>query len=94
MVFVGDDLKLADAALASEPGTVKDVIAGAAGRERFKGKPDTALTHPGPGRAFDADRLIVVGIGGEKRPRTSSICADLGGFVAGKVAGRTAHGRG
>ena len=38
VVFVGDDLKPADAALEIEP-RIKDAIAGAAGPERFKGKP-------------------------------------------------------
>ena len=44
---------------------VKDAIAGAPAAERFKGKPSTALTIPAPA-GLSAERLIVVGIGGEK----------------------------
>ena len=86
VVFVGDDLKPADAALEIEP-EIKDVIAGAAGPERFKGKPGTALTIPAPA-GLSAERLIAVGIGGES-DRGKLVYADLGAAVAGKLAGRS-----
>ncbi|MFL5121597.1 MAG: M17 family peptidase N-terminal domain-containing protein, partial [Microvirga sp.] len=86
VVFVGDDLKPADAALEIDP-KIKDVIAGAAGPERFKGKPGTALTIPAPA-GLSAERLIAVGIGGET-DRGKLVYADLGAAVAGKLAGRS-----
>ena len=86
VVFVGDDLKPADAALEIEP-RIKDAIAGAAGPERFKGKPSTALTIPAPA-GLSAERLIAVGIGGET-DRGKLVYADLGAAVAGKLAGRS-----
>src|SRR5215207_3222469 len=86
VVFVGDDLKPADAALEIEP-RIKDAIAGAAGPERFKGKPATALTIPAPA-GLSAERLIAVGIGGEN-DRGKLVYADLGAAVAGKLAGRS-----
>ncbi|MFL5199993.1 MAG: leucyl aminopeptidase [Microvirga sp.] len=86
VVFVGDDLKPADAALEIEP-RIKDAIAGAAGPERFKGKPGTALTIPAPA-GLSAERLIAVGIGGET-DRGKLVYADLGAAVAGKLAGRS-----
>src|SRR3954469_19967264 len=86
VVFVGDDLKPADAALEIDP-KIKDVIAGAAGPERFKGKPGTALTIPAPA-GLSAERLIALGIGGEG-DRGKLVYADLGAAVAGKLAGRS-----
>ena len=70
VVFVGDDLRAADPALAVEP-RIKDAIAGAAGPERFKGKPNTSLTIPAPA-GLSAERLIAVGIGGEDDRGSSS----------------------
>ena len=64
VVFVGDDLRPADPALAARAEDPAMLIAGRAGPERFKGKPNTALTIPAPA-GLAVDRLIVVGIGGE-----------------------------
>jgi leucyl aminopeptidase len=87
VVFVGDDLKLADGA-AGTVGAAAEVIAKAAPIERFKGKAHTALTVPMPA-GLPVDRLVAIGIGGEK-DRAKLDWASLGGSVAGKVGGRSA----
>jgi leucyl aminopeptidase len=87
VVFVDDNLKITDA-VSRRLGTVADVIGRVAVSERFKGKPNTALVIPAP-QGIDADRLIVIGIGGEK-DRDKFNWLTLGGFVAGKVVGRSA----
>ena len=84
VVFVGDDLKVAGAA---GIGGVAEAIARAAGPERFKGKPNTALSIPAPD-GLRAERLIAVGIGGEA-DRGKLDFAGLGGLVAGKLSGRS-----
>jgi len=87
VVFVSDDL---------EPGpTARDVlgdavglIARAAKSERFKGKLKSAMSLAAPA-GLSIDRLVVVGLGGEK-DRADFDWVTLGGFVAGKIAGREA----
>jgi leucyl aminopeptidase len=87
VVFVGEDLKLSDAAAARVEGA-GDLIARLAPLERFKGKAQTAFTIPMP-QGLSVERLVVVGVGGEK-DRASLDWAALGGAVAGRVAGRSA----
>ena len=88
VVFVGDDGKLPERVAATLGREAADVIARAAKIERFKGKPKTALAIAAPDGS-KLDRLIVVGVGGEKE-RAKHDWRILGGFVAGKVGGRTA----
>ena len=86
VVFVGDDLRPSEAAAAIGAG-IGELIARAAGPERFKGKPNSALAVPAP-EGLEAERLIVVGIGsGGDRAKLNF--ADLGGLVAGKLSGRS-----
>jgi leucyl aminopeptidase len=88
VVFVGEDLKPAaglKAVLGADPGKL---IAKAAPAERFKGKAKSAMTVAAPD-GLAADRLVVVGIGGEKDREKHDWLA-LGGLIAGKVSGRTA----
>jgi leucyl aminopeptidase len=88
VIFVGEDLKPA-AAVAKQigPKTV-DLIAKAAGAENFKGKAKSAMTIVVP-PGLPVDRLIVIGVGGEK-DRASLDFAQLGGLIAGKVNGKLA----
>src|SRR3954454_19124249 len=87
VVFVGDDLKPGEAAAGLGSG-IAELIAKAAPGERFKGKPQTALSIATPA-GLAADRLIAVGIGGEA-DRGKLDWAVLGGFLAGKLSGRAA----
>jgi leucyl aminopeptidase len=88
VVFAGEDGTLGEAVSERLGRDGADLIAAAARAERFKGKPQTALAIPAP-RGLQVDRLIVIGVGGEKdRPKHD--WRMLGGFVAGKVSGRTA----
>src|SRR4051794_19144938 len=87
VVFVGDDLKPGEGAARLGPG-IAELIAKAAPAERFKGKPQTALSVATPA-GLPADRLIAVGIGGEA-DRAKLDWAVLGGFLAGKLSGRAA----
>jgi leucyl aminopeptidase len=64
------------------------LVASAARIERFKGKPQSALVIAAP-QGLKLDRLIVIGVGGEKE-RAKHDWRALGGFVTGKVSGRTA----
>ena len=89
VVFVGDDLALGDATLGLLGRTGADLVARAAGSERFKGRSLSALSLPAPA-GVEAARLTVVGLGSEK-DRAGLDWAKLGGFVAGKVSGRTAR---
>jgi leucyl aminopeptidase len=86
VLFVGDDLKPAGAAAEIAPGAA-ELIARAAGAERFKGKPKTVLAVPAP-PGLDADRLVALGVGGEE-DRAKLNFTELGGVVASKLAGRT-----
>ncbi|HEY7383254.1 MAG TPA: leucyl aminopeptidase [Beijerinckiaceae bacterium] len=88
VVFAGEDGTLGEAVSERLGREGADLIAAAARAERFKGKPQTVLAIPAP-RGLQVDRLIVIGVGGEKdRPKHD--WRMLGGFVAGKVSGRTA----
>jgi leucyl aminopeptidase len=88
VVFVADDGKLPERVAATLGREAADVIARSTKIERFKGKPKTALAIPAPDGS-KLDRLIVVGVGGEKE-RAKHDWRILGGYVAGKVGGRTA----
>lgn len=89
VVFVGDDLGLGEAArrVLGREGT--DLVARAAAGEKFKGRPLSAMSLPAPA-GVDAPRLVVVGLGAEK-DRAKIDWPVLGGFTAGKVAGRQAR---
>jgi leucyl aminopeptidase len=88
VVFVGEDLKLGPAVARLLGPKAADLVARAAGPERFKGKAQSALTIAAPA-GLGAERLVVVGIGGEKdRGRLDGTL--LGGLVMGKVSGRSA----
>ncbi len=82
VVFVGDDLKPAPAAAERIGPDAVALIARAAAAEQFKGKAWSAMTLAAPS-ASPVDRMIVVGIGGEK-DRAGFDWAQLGGIVAGK----------
>ena len=88
VVFVGDDLKPAPGVSKQIGGKAVELIAKAAGTERFKGKAQSAMTLTAPS-VLPVDRLIVVGIGAEN-DRAKLDWAQLGGLTAGKVSGRTA----
>ncbi|MFN3685232.1 leucyl aminopeptidase [Salinarimonas sp.] len=64
------------------------LIARAAKAERFKGKAKSTLTIAAPA-GLSADRLIVVGLGGEKDRAGLDLVA-LGAVIQGKIAGREA----
>jgi leucyl aminopeptidase len=88
VIFVGEDLKPAPAVARLLGARAAELIARAAPIERFKGKSQSAMTLAAPS-GLAADRLIVVGIGGEA-DRAKLDWAQLGGLVAGKVSGKTA----
>jgi leucyl aminopeptidase len=88
VVFVGDDGKLADRVAETLGRETSNLIAKTAKIERFKGKPNSAFAVPAPDGS-KLDRVIVVGVGGEKE-RAKHDWRVLGGFIAGKVSGRTA----
>jgi len=89
VVFVGDDLTLGSAAREALGAAGADLVARAAASEKFKGRSLTALSLPAPS-GINADRLVVVGLGSDK-DRAKTDWPALGGFTAGKVAGRTAR---
>ena len=62
VVFVGEDLKPAPAVARLLGPGVADLVARAAGPERFKGKAQSVLTVAAPA-GLGAERLIVFGIG-------------------------------
>jgi len=88
VVFVGDDLKPAPAAAERIGPDAVALIARAATAEQFKGKAWSTMTLAAPSAPL-VDRMIVIGIGGEKE-RAGFDWARLGGVVAGKVSGRHA----
>jgi leucyl aminopeptidase len=88
IVFVGENLK-PTAAVAKQIGPkAVDLIAKAAAAEKFKGKAKSAMTITAPA-ALSVDRLVVVGVGGEK-DLANFDWAQLGGLVAGRISGKTA----
>ncbi|MBM6594313.1 leucyl aminopeptidase [Microvirga pudoricolor] len=88
VVFVGDDLKLVPAVAKQLGPKVADLIVRAAAAEQFKGKARSVMAVAAPA-SLAADRLIVVGVGGEK-DRAAFDWVQLGGAIAGKVTGRQA----
>ncbi len=64
VVFVGDDLKPAPAVAKQLGAKTLGLIEKVAEIERFKGKPQSAMSIAAPA-SLAADRLIVVGVGGE-----------------------------
>ncbi len=89
VVFVGDDLALGQAANDAVGSDGAALIARAAASERFKGKASSALVLAQPA-GVSAERLVVIGLGSEK-DRAKIDYLTLGGFTAGKVAGRASH---
>jgi leucyl aminopeptidase len=88
VVFVGEDLKSTPAVAKLLGAKGVDLIARAAGIERFKGKAQSAMILAAPS-ALPADRLVVIGIGAEA-DRAKLDWTQLGGLVAGKASGKTA----
>jgi leucyl aminopeptidase len=88
VAFVAEDLAPSPGVAEQLGSKVTELLARTAGIERFKGKPLSAMTIVAPAD-LPIDRLIVVGLGGEKE-RTKLDFAQLGGFVAGKLNGKTA----
>ena len=88
VVFVGEDLKPAPGVAKLLGARSADLIARAAPIERFKGKAQSAMALAAPS-GLPADRLVVVGIGGEP-DRAKLDWTQLGGLVAGKLSGKTA----
>lgn len=86
IVFVDDTLKPAPAVAKQIGAKAVDLIARAAAAESFKGKAKSAMTLVMPS-APAVDRLIVVGIGGEKE-RAEADWTQLGGLIAGKANGK------
>jgi leucyl aminopeptidase len=88
VVFVGEDVKPSPAVADRLGPGAMELIGKVAAAERFKGKAKSAVTVPAPA-GLPVDRLIVVGIGGEK-DRAALDGALLGGLAFGKVSGRNA----
>lgn len=88
VVFVGENLKPSPAVAKQLGQKTVDLIAKVAAVESFKGKAKTAMTIAAPA-VLSADRLVVVGIGGEKE-RAGLDWAQLGGLVASKVSAKSA----
>ena len=68
IVFVGEDLKPTPAVAKQLGAKAVDLIAKAAAAENFKGKAKSAMSIVVP-TGLSVDRLIVVGIGGERTGR-------------------------
>ena len=88
IVFVGENLKPADAVGKQLGRKAVDLIARAAAAESFKGKAKSAMSIVVP-EGLPVDRLIVVGTGGEKDGKDMDF-VQLGGLIAGKVNGKLA----
>ena len=88
IVFVGDNLKPAPAVAKQIGPKAVDLIVKAAAAENFKGKAKSAMTVVLP-NGLSVDRLIVIGIGGEK-DRAEMDFVQLGGLISGKANGKTA----
>ncbi len=87
VICVGEDLRPGEKA-AQLLGEAAGLVERGAAVERFKGKFKSVLALPAPA-GLSVDRLIVVGIGGEKE-RKGFDWLTLGAVVAGKIAGREA----
>ncbi|MBZ6077957.1 leucyl aminopeptidase [Microvirga puerhi] len=88
VVFVGEALKPSPAVAKLLGQKAVDLIAKVAAVENFKGKAKSAMAIVAPS-ALSVDRLVVVGLGGEK-DRASLDWAQLGGLVASKTSAKTA----
>ncbi|WP_262029909.1 leucyl aminopeptidase [Microvirga sp. Mcv34] len=88
IVFVGDDLKPSGAVAAQLGPKAVDLIAKAAAAETFKGKAKSAMSIVVPAD-LPVDRLIVIGLGGEK-DRSGIDFVQMGGLIAGKANGKLA----
>jgi leucyl aminopeptidase len=88
VLLAGEDLRLSDALVDRFGAGLSDLVARAAPVEKFKGKPRTVLSIAAPAD-LPVDRLLVVGIGGEKE-RAEFNWAQLGGAIAGRVSSRPA----
>jgi leucyl aminopeptidase len=88
VAFVGEDLKPAPATAKLLGAKTLALIEKVAEIERFKGKSQSTLTIAAPS-ALEADRLILVGIGGEG-DRGKLDFVQLGGVIAGKANGKAA----
>ncbi|NIX77082.1 leucyl aminopeptidase [Microvirga terricola] len=88
IVFVGEDLKPTPAVAKQIGPKAVQLIAKAAAAENFKGKAKSAMVITAPS-AVAVDRLVVVGVGGEK-DRANVDWAQLGGLISGKVNGKAA----
>ncbi|MGO4388488.1 leucyl aminopeptidase [Microvirga sp. 2YAF29] len=86
IVFVGEDLKPSPAVAKQLGSKAVDLIAKAAAAESFKGKAKSAMSIVVP-NGLSVDRLIVVGVGGEK-DRASVDFLQLGGLIGGKANGK------
>src|SRR3712207_5138093 len=90
IVFVGENLKPSTAVAKQIGQKGVDLIAKAAAAESFKGKAKSAMSIVVPA-GLSVDRLIVVGIGGEK-DRADIDFVQLGGLIVSKVNGKLATG--
>lgn len=88
IVFVGDNLKPTPAVAKQIGSKAVDLIAKAAAAENFKGKAKSSMSIVVP-NGLTVDRLIVVGVGGEKE-RADVDFVQLGGLISGKTNGKTA----
>jgi leucyl aminopeptidase len=88
VVFVDDDLTLTPAVARVLGPKGANLIVKAAQIERFKGKAKSTMVVAAPS-GLPADRLVVIGIGGEA-DRAKLDWTQLGGFVAGTVSGKAA----
>jgi leucyl aminopeptidase len=88
IIFVGEDLKPTPVVAERIGPNAVDLIVRAAAAETFKGKAKSSMTIVVP-EGLAADRLVVIGIGGEK-DRVDLDWVQLGGLIAGKVNGKTA----
>ncbi|WP_046864931.1 leucyl aminopeptidase [Microvirga massiliensis] len=88
VIFVAEDLAPTPGVSEQLGSRITDLLARTAELERFKGKYLSGMTIVAPAD-LPIDRLIVVGLGGEKE-RAKLDFAQLGGFVAGKLGAKTA----
>jgi leucyl aminopeptidase len=88
IVFVGENLKPTPAVAKQIGPKAVDLIAKAAAAENFKGKAKSTMSITAPS-ALSVDRLVVIGMGGEKE-QSKIDWAQIGGIVAGRVTGKAA----
>jgi leucyl aminopeptidase len=88
VVFVGENLKPTPAVAKQIGPKAVDLIAKAAAAENFKGKAKSTMSITAPS-ALSVDRLVVIGMGGEKE-QSKIDWAQIGGIVAGRVTGKAA----